>query len=294
MNDQTQTWNRDGYFVVHGLFDGERTERLRETCESIIHRWRTMDPGTRASIEQIGGAKLKNERPPEAVSMRHPNHPAYLRRGQADRETLLEAAADPALVDTCGRAFSEAVLYRAMNLFMNPLEGGRDGHWHRDSQFLWKEEEEERRAIGEMSPSGTSVQVQIALVPSSDFEVVPGSHIRWDTPDEYAIRRKDGGRDRCSNAMPGAIRVALEKGDALGFNPVILHRGRYHSDRPRRTLLVAYTPLSQPRADRFSFQPWFLESGSLDGLSDPARGFFEQFVAQYKDEWSVWEGEGKQ
>lgn len=79
--------------------------------------------------------------------------------------------------------------------------------------------------------------MQIALAPSADIEVVPGSHLRWDTPEEYAIRKAAGGANNRSNAMPGAVRVALDPGDAVLFNPMAIHRGRYHANRLRRTLM---------------------------------------------------------
>ena len=88
--------------------------------------------------------------------------------------------------------------------------------------------------------------------------------------------------------MPRAVHqllAALAPGDAVAFNPFGLHRGRYHADRPRRTLMLTYTAASHPRFDHFSDQPWFDAPGSLDGLSDSARAFFERFAAQYRDEW---------
>ena len=33
-----------------------------------------------------------------------------------------------------------------------------------------------------------SIQAQVALVPNEDVEIVPGSHLRWDSAEEYAVR----------------------------------------------------------------------------------------------------------
>lgn len=52
-----------------------------------------------------------------------------------------------------------------------------------------------------------------------------------------------------------------------------IHRGRYHADRLRRTLMLTYTKSSEPYADYFSNQPWFLTPGYLDTLS-PKRAHF--------------------
>ena len=63
------------------------------------------------------------------------------------------------------------------------------------------------------------LQLQIALVPSDDSEFVPGSHLRWDTDAEYRIRKADNCRNWESDETPGALRVALQPGDAVAFNP---------------------------------------------------------------------------
>ena len=64
-----------------------------------------------------------------------------------------------------------------------------------------------------------------------------------------------------------------------------MHRGRYHTDKLRRTLLFTYTKASMPRFDYFSNQPWFDTPGYLDGLANNTRAFFERFVAEYREQW---------
>ena len=197
----------------------------------------------------------------------------------------MDAVADPGVLEVCRSILGEEVLFRCTSLFMNPLESGKDGNWHRDSQFHHPDEAVEREHIEAGGDAGHAVQLQVALVPSADVEVVPRSHKRWDLPPEYAIRRADEGRNSQSNDMPGAVRVELEAGDGLAFNPFGLHRGRYHTDKLRRTLMLTYTRSSTPWYDYFSKQPWFLEEGYLDGLSDETKGFFAEFEAAYGGDW---------
>lgn len=274
MSGLAQRWQQDGHVVERGLFVSGRAARLAQVCEPILAQWRRCSPET----GKPGGG-------PDATVMRHLNHPGYFRAGADGRADLMEAIADPRVLEVCAAILADEPLFRCTSLFMNPLQTSQDGNWHRDSQFHCPDEEDEKRMIANGGGAGTSVQLQVALVPSDDVEVVPGSHRRWDTSAEYAIRRADGQRHNRSNAMPGAVRIALAPGDAVAFNPVGLHRGRYHTDRPRRTLMLTYTAASHPRFDYFSDQPWFDEPGYLDGLSDGARTFFERFAAQYRHEW---------
>ena len=69
---------------------------------------------------------------------------------------------------------------------------------HRDMQYVFPDEEEEKERVlsGHGYGSGNSrfsgIQVQCALIDgSSHIEYVPGSHARWDTEEEYAVRKLD-------------------------------------------------------------------------------------------------------
>ncbi len=267
-------WTTEGYLIVRGLFDAERTRRLQAICEAILQQWRVCNPET----GQPGGG-------PDATSMRHLNHPGYFADDpQAFRE-VMEAAADERVLAVSREILGEDPLFRCTSLFMNPTQTSMDGNWHRDTQFLIPDEAQERAFLERGTPEGDAIQLQVALVPSEDIEFVPGSHLRWDTPEEYRIRLSDNQAHCRSNAMPGAVRISLQPGDAVAFNPFGLHRGRYHADKLRRTLMLTYTRRSRPLCDYFSDQPWFLEPGYLEGLTPRARAFFETFIAVYTPFW---------
>lgn len=276
MIDLHQQWVTDGCVIIRGIFDPTRTAHLRAICDRILDQWRVVNPET----GKAGGG-------PEATVMRHLNHRGYFDEAQtAELTTLMDAVADDKVLDTMHAIFGEDPLFRCTSYFFNPLQGSKDGNWHRDSQFTTPDDEAEQAVLAKAAESGNSVQMQIALVPSSDIEVVPGSHLRWDTPAEYAIRKADGGAHNRSNDMPGALRVELAPGDAVLFNPMAIHRGRYHADRLRRTLMLTYTKSSEPYADYFSNQPWFLTPGYLATLSPQAQPFFDRFVAMYQTNWA--------
>jgi hypothetical protein len=269
-----EAWRRDGYIVVRGLYGPDRVAWLRETCERILARWRISSPET----NEPGGDA-------EATSMRHLNHPGYFEGDPDGLRAMLSAIADAKVLDLCRDLFGREPLFRCTSLFMNPAAGRMDGNWHRDSQFLCPGEAEERQKITAAGGVSDHIQLQIALAPSDDIEYVPGSHLRWDTPEEHAVRRADGGANSRAR-ISGAVRVALEPGDAVGFNAYGLHRGRYHADRLRRTFMVTCTDSQSPVSDYFSNQPWFLNAGYLDGLGAAERGFFEAFIAQYRQDWT--------
>ena len=264
-------WSEEGYIKVVGMFDSERVERLKSVCESILDQWRVENP---EKGEPGGG--------PESNVMRHLNHPSY---GE-HRLEILKAAASTSVLETASVIFDGPARFHCTSLFFNPIENSRDGNWHRDSQFRSDTDQEEQRHLNERAHAATGVQLQVALIENDDVEFVPASHLRWDTPEEYHIRKADEQANNRSNNMPGAIRIALKPGDAVAFNPLGIHRGRYYIDIPRLTLMLTYRAAQSPKVfDYFSDQPWFLSDGYLTGLSAKVRTFYKTYIDTYREDW---------
>jgi len=269
----TAQWKTHGYVVVREVLDVAQTARLRRICDHVLERWRRRDPQTGVASD------------PNATVMRHLNHPDYFAGGAPGLGEILELAAHPKLIDLARTLLGEEPMFRCTSYFMNPQGISLDGEWHRDSQYETADEAAERALVLSGGDTGAGVQLQVALAPSDDVEIVAGSHLRYDTPEEYAIRRADGGSNNRSNEMPGATRVALASGDAAAFNSLAVHRGRYHQDKLRRTVMLTYTKSSRPRCDYFSNQPWFLNPAYRSRIPPAAEDFFARFIATYSEFW---------
>lgn len=268
-------WESESYILLPRLIEPERVAALREMCESMERQW--LDRGN--PWEPAAPKSLAS------TNMRHLNHRAYSAEHPEWFPLLMDLVADPTVLAAVGEVIGGTPLFRCTSLFFHPQEGGHPGNWHRDTQFGAETVEEEKRALFE-TMTMSAMQMQIVLLPSDHAEVVPGSHLRWDTPEEYAIRLADDQKNNQSDAMPGAVRPHLEPGDAVAFNPNALHRGSYQVDEPRLTLMLTYTAeQDKPLVDFFSHQPWFLEAGHLDGLRPETRAFFERFVETYRQYW---------
>ena len=143
--------------------------------------------------------------------MRHLNHPGYFASDTSSEEfiTLMESIADPKVLGLVEGLFGGPCLFRSTSLFSNPLGESKAGAWHRDSQFLIPDEADERQFLEEQVASELThshgVQMQIALVPNDDVELVKGSHLRWDDDAEYAVRCADN-RAHATDEMPNASR----------------------------------------------------------------------------------------
>jgi ectoine hydroxylase-related dioxygenase (phytanoyl-CoA dioxygenase family) len=271
-------WDTQAYIVVRRLIEPSEAAAMLDLCEDILQQWRA---GKGPERNESAGVR-------QAVSMRHLNHPLYFKERPEDFPMMMDLIADERVLSVVREIVGAEPMFFCTSMFFNPLENSHDGNWHRDSQFVTKSEEEEKQFLWN-EHRHTGVQFQIALVPSEDSEVVPGSHLRWDTSEEYHIRKSDGGQHCRSNDMPGAVRVRLEPGDAIAFNPLALHRGRYHTDKLRRTFMPTYTsPVGELKPDYsnyFTYQPWFLEPDYLAPLKPQTKAFFQRFVDTYRGSW---------
>ena len=261
------------YAVVRGLFDPQTAARLNQICERVLAQWRS---APRSDNPPVG---------PQANYMRHVNDPEYHRGYREDLAFLLNALGAPQVDTAIRTALDEDFLFHIASLYFNPTGQSQDGFWHKDK--IGAEAD-----VSKNPSTGAGLQMQIALEASDDLELVPRSHLRDYTPAEHAICVADGEINNRSNKMPGAVRVSLQPGDAALFTQLCIHRGRYHSDKKRRTLMIsakkraaAEYSLRQHGLDQYSDQPWFLAPGYLNGVSSEAGAFFQPFIDCYAPHW---------
>jgi ectoine hydroxylase-related dioxygenase (phytanoyl-CoA dioxygenase family) len=267
-------WDELGYVVVPGIFDPELVQQLLAACEAILKQWRIENP----EDGKPGGG-------PDATVMRHLNHPGYFASHPEWRQLILESIAHDRVLEVAREILAEEPVFRSTSFFFNPMGSSRDGNWHRDSQFGHQQVDDEKAYLQPRYGKTSGIQMQIALAPTEDIEYVPESHLRWDSAEEFQIRRADEQANNTSNQMPGALRMSQEPGDAALFNPLGMHRGRYHADKTRRTYMLTYMPESLYTADYFSHQPWFQEPGYLEGLRPSTQRFYQRFIDKYKSYW---------
>jgi ectoine hydroxylase-related dioxygenase (phytanoyl-CoA dioxygenase family) len=280
-----ETWQQQGYLVLRGVLDTERIATLRQNSEQAYDQWRHNS----SSENQPLNYYYRDE----AWSMLHLNHPQYYRQHPERLAFLLDVIADPSILEVLGAIFREDFVMHQANLYINPPGKSWNGAWHRDSQFYpGAVGEAEREHVMQEADPPRELHMHIPLVPTAASDVVPGSHHRWDTPEEYRVRREAPQSDE----MPGAVNLKLEPGDLGFFHVNSIHRGLYQSEIPRRTIAVTYGRASFPRAATgprmkewlgyiATYQPWFLEPHYLDGVKPQTRAFFERFIEIYRDSW---------
>ena len=223
-------WERDGFVIARSVYSPATVARLRIIAERCLARWCCEDFTSRGVSVPSGTADERGPRDPTTVrgahSLRHLNHPGFHAPGSPEFATLMEAIAEPAILALVESMLQSPPVFRVSTLFFQPTpehgaDAGHDGAWHRDCKFLIPDESDERafldKHISEGHTNRRGVAMQIALVANDDFELVRGSHARYDSAEEYAVRLADGGA-HSTDEMPGAVRIVLEPGDGVLFN----------------------------------------------------------------------------
>jgi ectoine hydroxylase-related dioxygenase (phytanoyl-CoA dioxygenase family) len=259
------SWARRGYFVIRGFAESDRICDLRCSCDVVLDQ-------IRAESNDLGHSK---------ANIAYLTEPKYFIGDRNALTRLLEFVGSLRvrnLISGLSHPDEQPLLFHNTQYFHEQTMGDWDGNWHRDSQFCIPDAEAERQ----FALTTTAVHFCVAFVSDDRLEFVPGSHARWDTTDEYQIRKGSVP----NGLMPDSNRIALEAGDACVFHGWGIHRGTYRRTPIRRTLDIIYGFGPCQLGPAIPPPTCFKDSQILRCLSPDARRFFEDFVSAYRLYWT--------
>ena len=145
---------------------------------------------------------------------------------EQDKTVLFQTIAAPALLAQLATIFPQAPRFLNTQLFFVPYHSDQRNYWHRDVQYTGLNEAAQRNVILQQNV----VHCRIAMRPELGIELIAGSHQRWDSDQEYAVRM---GKPpyRPHDDLPHTTHVPLQTGDVLLFSANMLHRGVYGQNR---------------------------------------------------------------
>lgn len=213
----------------------------------------------------------------DATNIAYLTEERYFRDNPQDLYTLLEFVADRRITTILQGLSGEVPLFHNTQYFYSPATKSWDGMWHRDTQFLAKIPDlKKQRLFGPY----TGAHFRIAFVANRQLQYVPGSHKRWDTAEEYRIRKGEN----ASAEIPHSRVIELNTGDACLFHAWGIHRGKYRQATNRRTLNIIYG--WGGHCDYGPPPPMcFANEEVLDNLGREAQVFYRKFIDTYKSYW---------
>ena len=302
-------FRRDGYFIDRGAFSADDLARLRPLAEEIQLQTREELPdGTRywfgkrgqrlELMEELGLDTAQIEAAQAADGADPAAGKAAWRAAWASVPDTIRGDASwgvneitrpdmfhPDLVDVLGlpRVLEalDAILDQprawGIKMLWTPKVVGYDLGWHRDQM------KEELYDFAHTKPARQDhVQFNAALNEDRCFLVVPGSHRRPLTQDEWHAVREEKTAE-----LPNQVVAELDPGDILYMDAHALHRGRSALGEDRLTLhyscqaqWVDLRPWGDP--DHFD---WITSDTFLDQLAPSTRPIYERLkTAQRTDD----------
>jgi hypothetical protein len=120
----------------------------------------------------------------------------------------------------------EQLKFLNTQLFFDPKNTKQKNYWHRDIQYTGLDEEEQMRAI----KTQNVVHFRIPLKNEQGIELIPVTHRKWDSKDEYEVRKSLNGK-KPSDKLKHGKHIHLKRTDLLIFSANMIHRGIYGNER---------------------------------------------------------------
>ena len=223
--------NRDefletGYLIVKEAVPRDKLERVRQAYETLVDHQRENWKAERAENDPPGGVwetapqpRLQLSRQPLVNQIDQETAPAV--------EVWLEEnihGVSTELLDVADGTGTE------MMMMCNPIRDHGPAKWHRDHHPI--DTAPLQGYIDDILEGGPRyVQWNIPLYDDSVLWVIPGSHLRLNTPEENELLLADPCRP-----LPNSVQTHLKAGDGVVYILPILHWGSNYSPKMRRTI----------------------------------------------------------
>ncbi len=229
----------EGYLILRGMIPPRDLEVLRQSYEILVDRQRriwTEEAARGAAPADVwrtsAQPRLNITRPPDL----------------GDRETV---AAFEFWLHENTQGVSSVLLAEddapptEMMLMCNPARDHGPARWHRD--FYPPLNCPLMAYADDILESGPRyVQWNVPLYDDSVLWVVPGSHVRRNTPEENASMSRDS-----RSPVPGGVQTHLRAGDGVVYILPILHWGSNYSTKRRRTIHGGFARLTHWHSTRW-------------------------------------------
>ncbi len=223
--------NRDefletGYLIVKEAVPRDKLERVRQAYETLVDHQRENWKAEREENDPPGGVWETAPQPRLQLS-RHPLVNQIDQKTAPAVEVWLEEnihGVSTELLDVSDGAVTE------MMMMCNPVRDHGPAKWHRDHHPI--DTAPLQGYIDDILEGGPRyVQWNIPLYDDSVLWVIPGSHLRLNTPEENELMLADPCRP-----LPNGVQTHLEAGDGVVYILPILHWGSNYSPKMRRTI----------------------------------------------------------
>lgn len=236
----------NGYKLIRNFFNEKSLNGLIKTVMPIHQKW-CEDNKEFYNQKAINSAFLTSS----------------LKNSSEDRMSLFKIVTNNKIINEVEKVFtSKDGRFLNTQLFFNPVNKKQKNYWHRDVQYADDPIEEQKDEV--INNSNNVVHFRIALKDEPGVELIPGTHARWDTDEEFDVRTQQNNRESF-NDLPNSEIIELKKGDLLIFSANMIHRGIYGKDRLAFDILFCD---NDPKILKYSKNNCFPTSEELQQLEN--------------------------
>jgi len=204
-----------GYFVIRDYFSESEIESLRKVVLKFHELWK------------LDNAEFYREVAFNSSLITGSEYLAF-----NDRLKLFNFISSKKIMALVDSVISNNPAFMNTQLFFNPVNPQLKDFWHRDCQYD-HDVDVQKKVIHETQV----VHLRVPLFDELGMELVPGTHKRWDTDEEFNVRQEEKGRASNESLSTGKA-IKLAAGDVLVFSADMIHRGLYGLDRLALDILV--------------------------------------------------------
>jgi ectoine hydroxylase-related dioxygenase (phytanoyl-CoA dioxygenase family) len=205
----------EGYFVMRDYFKAPEISGLRKLITKFHDLWKKDNAEFYQEVafnsSLITGSK-------------------YL--SYKERVKLFNFISSPKVMEIIESVIANNPAFMNTQLFFNPVNPQLKDFWHRDCQYD-HDVEVQKKVIHETQV----VHLRVPLFDELGMELVPGTHKRWDSEEEFNVRDERQGK-LSNDPLSTGKTIRLAAGDLLVFSADMIHRGLYGLDRLALDILV--------------------------------------------------------
>ncbi|NQY86159.1 MAG: phytanoyl-CoA dioxygenase family protein [Colwellia sp.] len=208
-------YNEQGYVVIRNYFSAAEISSLREVVLKFHQLWKE-DNADFYQQEAFNSSLVTGSQ--------------YLTFD--NRVKLFNFISSKKIMNLVDAVIPTNPAFMNTQLFFNPVNPQQKDFWHRDCQYD-HDIEMQKKVIHDTQV----LHLRVPLFDELGMELVPGTHKRWDSDEEFNVRQEEKGRVSSENLSTGK-KIKLAAGDLLVFSADMIHRGLYGLDRLALDILV--------------------------------------------------------
>ena len=208
-------YEEQGYFVIRDYFTAADIASLRDVILRFHQLWKNDNADFYKEVAFNSSLITGSE---------------YLESD--DRITLFNFISSTKIMTIVDAVIKNNPAFMNTQLFFNPINPELKDFWHRDCQYD-HDIEVQKIVINETQV----LHLRVPLFDELGMELVPGTHKRWDTEEEFNVRQEEKGR-LSNESLSTGKKIKLAAGDLLVFSADMIHRGLYGMDRLALDILV--------------------------------------------------------